>query len=128
MANDLATLDQGPPALPAGLAEQFDENSNLPERVTVPSLSYSGKVWSINMNGEQTRIEGKNQDGDLVPLPVMRVIVLDWAKMRGRAYYAGAYDPAKTAMPDCWSDDGDKPSTFVKEPQNGACKTCPMAA
>jgi len=128
MGNNLAILDQGPPALPAELAEQFDENSNLPERVTVPSLSYAGKVWSINMNGEQTLIQGKNSDGDLVPLPVMRVIILDWAKNRGRAYYAGAYDPAKTTMPDCWSDDGEKPSQYVKEPVNDVCKTCKNAA
>lgn len=128
MGNALSILDQGPPALPAELAEQLEDGSNLPERATVPSLSYSGKVWSINMNGEQTKIEGKNQDGDLVPLPVMRVIILDWARNRGRAYYAGAYDPAKTAMPNCWSDDGDKPSQYVKEKQNDVCKTCPMAA
>lgn len=126
--NALTILDQGPPALPAELIDQLEQDSNLPEKVTVPSMSYSGKVWSIMMNGEKTRIEGKNQDGDLVPLPVMRVIVLDWAKQRGRAYYPGTYDSAKTAMPDCWSDDGDKPSQYVKVKQNDICKTCPMAA
>ena len=98
--NALTILDQGPPALPAELIDQLEQDSNLPEKVTVPSMSYSGKVWSIMMNGEKTRIEGKNQDGDLVPLPVMRVIVLDWAKQRGRAYYPGTYDSAKTAMPE----------------------------
>jgi hypothetical protein len=127
-ANALTILDQGPPTLPAELAAQFDEHSNLPERATVPSLSYKGKVWAITMSGEETKIEGKNSDGDLVPLPVMRVIVLDWAKERGRAYYPGAYDPAKAAMPDCWSDDGAAPSANVKEPMATACKTCPMAA
>lgn len=128
MGTAITILDQGPPELPAELVAQLDDGSNLPERLTVPSLSYSGKVWAISLNGEMTKIEGKNSDGDLVPLPVMRVIILDWAKNRGRAYYAQAYDPAKTAMPDCWSDDGVQPSAYVKGPQNDVCKTCPMAA
>jgi hypothetical protein len=128
MGNALAVLDQGAPALPAEIAAQLDEASNLPERASVPSLSYKGKVWSIHMNGEETKLQGRNSEGDLVPLPVMRVIVLDWAKERGRAYYTGAYDPEKASMPDCWSDDGVAPSANVKSPQSTACKTCPMAA
>jgi hypothetical protein len=57
----------------------------------------------------------------------MRVVVLDYAKRRGRAYYEGAYDPAKPGSPLCWSDDGVKPHASVKEPKCGTCEGCPLA-
>lgn len=139
MGTDITAFVGG--ALPAHLTAFFDEvGSNIEDRVTVPSLSYEGKVWQISLNGEKTALMAKpNDDGDVLPLGVMRVVVLDYAKRRGRAYYEGAYDPAKPGKPLCWSDDGIAPDESLPpvgtlaEPgtpckQAAKCDACPWSA
>lgn len=128
MSNSLAILDNAP-SIPANVAEFFDDtdNSNLRPRETVPSLSYEGKTWTISLNGERKPLMRKNAEGDEEPLAVMRVIVLDYAARRGRAFYEGAYDPAKPMMPVCWSDDGIAPSSYVKAKKADACAKCPLS-
>lgn len=125
MSNALTMFDAN--HLPAHVASFFEEESNIADRVTVPSLGYEGKVWTIALNGDKTKLVKKDADGDEVPVPVMRVVVLDYAKRRGRALYEGAYDPAKPGTPSCWSDDGVTPNASVKEPQHAKCDGCPMA-
>jgi hypothetical protein len=127
MSNALAVLDAAPQFLGevAGMFEGTE--GNLAPKATVPSLSYKGKVWAITLNGEETKLEKKNADGDTEPLSVMRVVLLDYAKRRGRSYYPGAYDPEKVAMPECWSDDGVTPSANVKEPKSSKCDGCEMS-
>lgn len=101
------------------------------DRITVPTLSYTGKVWSVSLNGDVKKLEGKNADGDMVPLSVMRVVVLDYNERRGRRYYEGDYNPEKPSAPVCWSDDGITPHESVKEPPcgvGGTCAKCPMSA
>lgn len=114
-------------SVPAHIAKQFGGESNIPERATVPSLSYEGKVWTVSQNGEKTKLMKRTEDGDEMPMPVMRVVVLDYAKRRGRAYYEGAYDPAKPGTPLCWSDDGVVPHAGVQEPPAKSCEKCPFA-
>lgn len=126
--NALAILDQQRPQLPAHAQQFFDENKNVQDRITVPSLSYEGKTWSIALDGNKTKLVKRDNDGDEVPVGVMRVVILDYAKRRGRAYYEGAYDPAKPGLPACWSTDGYVPDDDVKEKQSPKCETCPMAA
>lgn len=124
MANELTIWGQG--GLPAHLTDFFAEESNIADKVSVPSLSYEGKAWTISVEGNKHRIE-REVDGEMVAVPVMRVIVLDYAKRRGRAYYPGSYDPSKVQQPECWSDDGITPDASVKEPQHSKCDGCPMA-
>lgn len=113
-------------ARPAHLDNYFQE-SNIETRVTVPSLSYQGKVWTVSMNGEKTKLQKRNADGDMEPVTTMKVIVLDYAKRRGRTYYEGVYDPDKEAAPVCWSDDGIKPHDSVAKKQHPTCQGCPRA-
>lgn len=128
MSNNALTLFDAPKlSLPSHVASFFEEESNIENRVTVPTLSYEGKVWTISINGEKTKLMKRNDDGDEEPMSVMRVVILDYAKRRGRAYYEGAYDPAKPGSPVCWSDDGVTPHASVKEPPCGKCQDCPMA-
>ena len=127
MAQELALFDQRP-QLPAELASFFEEEANIQPKQTVPTLSYEGKVWTIGLEGEKKKLMGKNQEGDEQPLAVMRVVVLAWNKQRGRAFYEGAYDPAKVAMPKCWSDDGIVPAESCKEKESPKCATCPQSA
>jgi hypothetical protein len=132
MANDLQMFD--PKAgVPAHVANFFSaEGSNIEDRAKVPSLSPQGKIWTISIDGNKTQMM-RNVDGDMVPVGVMKVVVLDFAKRRGRAYYEGAYDPANESAPICWSDDGITPDETVSDEVKSTktshkCDTCPMAA
>lgn len=122
------------PALSTKFATFFQENKNIQERETTPSLSYEGKQWAISINGERTVVQKKDADGDMVPVTTMKVVILDQNPVRGRSYYEGAYDPSKATMPKCWSDDCQTPSPHVKEPPmvDGkcvkSCAICPMSA
>lgn len=121
------TLFQGA-ALPAHIAAALEEGvGNIAERQSIPSLTYGGQTWTINLNGEAHIQEKTDSDGERVKAQVMRVIVLDYAKRRGRAYYEGTYDPANPGRPLCWSDDGKLPHASVSEPPHSKCDGCPMA-
>lgn len=126
MSTALTLFDQPKLAIPAHVGNFFGEESNVLERNTIPSLGIKGKVWAISLNGETTALT-KEVDGDEVPLSVMRVVVLDYGKRRGRSYYEGNYDPNNTAKPKCWSDDGIAPAAGVTEPQADKCAACPMS-
>jgi hypothetical protein len=127
---------------PAHIAQFFDaEGTNIQPRTTVPSLSITGKVWTISIDGQKSPLQARNQDGDLTPLPVFKGVILDFAKERGRAYYDGEYDPNNVSAPACWSDDGVAPDASLPGPFppgteikpgtsrkiNHDCATCQMA-
>lgn len=123
----MTLLDQyDPNAVPAHLAD-FGDESNIQPKQTVPTLSYEGKVWTVIMNGEKQRLTRRNEDGEKEPLQTFKGVILNYNQRRGRAYYEGAYDPAKPAMPVCWSDDGIKPHEAVESPVHPKCDGCPMA-
>lgn len=139
MANAMVQAS-GAPNLPAHIAKRMASRQNIPSQETVPSLTFEGRTWSININGEKTPML-REIDGEMVPASVMRVVVLDWAKTRGRALYAKVdedgvfrfttFDPKKTGRPLCWSDDGVKADkTIAARPfkgWTGTCDGCPMS-
>lgn len=115
-------------ALPAYLTDTLGElGTNIPDRQTVPSLSYEGKMWTIVKDGNKTKLQVQNADGDMVPVPIMRVVILNFNADRGRAYYPGTYNPAASAAPACWSADGKAPDASVKEKQAALCASCPQS-
>lgn len=113
--------------VPAYLDDVFGSESNITERSSVPTLSYEGKVWSINMNGDKTKLNRKNEDGDMEPVQILRVVIVDYSKSRGRTYYEGAYEPGRALAPLCWSDDNIMPHPSIASPQSTRCDTCPKA-
>jgi hypothetical protein len=115
-----------PNAVPAH-AQALFEDSNIADKQTVPSLGYEGKVWSVALDGKKTRLTKRNADGDEEPVSVMKVVVLDYAKRRGRTYYEGGYNPDKPAAPLCWSDDGIAPDASVAQKQSPTCEGCPWS-
>lgn len=115
-------------ALPAYLTEGLEElGTNINDRMTVPSLSYEGKTWQIVRGGDRQKLQAPNSDGDMVPIPIMRTVILNYNPDRGRAYYPGTYNPSQTAQPDCWSRDGKEPDPGSKKKQASACNGCPQA-
>ena len=127
MANEMVPFDFNKLVVPSHVASFFEENSNIQERVTVPSLSYGGKQWAIHLDGDETKLTKKNDDGDEEPLTIMRVVILDYAKRRGRAYYEGAYNPNMPGKPICWSLDGLKPHDTVQNKPAETCQACPWS-
>lgn len=128
--------------IPAHIADFFkDAGANIAPKQTVPSLSPEGKTWTISLDGQKTKLQRHNTDGDLEPLPIMKVVILDYNKQRGRQYYEGEYDPNKVSAPVCWSDDGVVPHASLPGPfpvgtpvESGqsrkmsvTCASCPMA-
>jgi hypothetical protein len=126
-ANALTTFQPGAvPAHIAAFTEELGDNTTG-GGITVPSLSPQGKVWTVSLDGQKTKLEKRDSDGELVPVSVMRVVILDFNKERGRAYYEGAYDPAKESAPVCWSDNGVTPDASVTNKQAPKCADCPQA-
>lgn len=126
MSNALALFDKKPPAL-ADADKYFGEGNIKDRATTVPSVTYGGKVWTLNVNGEKHKLTKRDDDGDEVPVSILRVIVLDYADRSGRTYYPGEYDPEKPGQPECWSDDGRKPHASVPAPKSATCEACPLA-
>lgn len=127
MANAL-TIFQNGAAMPAHIAKFNAEHSNIAERDTTPTLNVTGKVWAISLNGKTTPLLKKNEEGEEIPVPIMRVVIIDYNKRRGRNYYQGTYDPKKITPPDCWSDDGLKPSPTIAKPMCASCGDCKLSA
>jgi hypothetical protein len=115
------------PALPAELQEEIAGMSNLVPVERVPSMGVTGKVFSVSIDGNVTQLMRKDADGESQPVPLIKVVILDYAKNRGRAYYEGAYVKDKPTMPSCWSDDGVVPSEHVVHKQATSCGKCPMS-
>lgn len=115
-------------ALPAYLSDALGTvGSNIPDRMTVPSLSYEGKVWQIVNGQTRQKLQMQNTDGDVIPIPVMRAVILNFNGDRGRAYYEGTYNPAAATGPKCWSADGKRPDDSVKTKMSATCEGCPMS-
>ena len=127
MSTAMTLFDSNTLAIPEHLRD-LNDDGNIDDRISIPSLGIEGKTWTISVNGEKTPLMKRDSDGDEVPLSVMRVVVLDFQKRRGRSYYPGAYDPTKAAQPTCWSEDGVAPHPSILEPQCKTCAECPMAA
>lgn len=129
VSNALTAFQPG--AVPAHIAAAraaggLEDNTTI-GGATVPSLSPQGKVWTIGLEGQKTKLEKRDNDGELVPLSVMKVVILDFAKRRGRAYYEGAYDPDKESAPVCWSPDGITPDGGSPNLQAKKCSECPKS-
>lgn len=126
--NALTMFDARSGNLPAHVANFFgDEGSNIADKATVPSLSYEGKTWTIALDGAKTKLMRRNADGDEEPVTTMKLVILDYGKRRGRAFYEGEYDPSKASAPLCWSDDGVAPDASIQEPKAKKCGDCPLA-
>lgn len=132
MANALVKFD--PAAMPAHIAEAQQDGGNIVNAISVNKLTYQNKIWAVNVDGVKTPIMMTNNDGDEMPRPYIPVIIIDYAKKRGRAYFLGGFDPKKIASPVCWSEDGVAPDPKAPgTPKDDAgvkfatCAECPMS-
>lgn len=130
MAAELIPFDAKGKDVPAHLAALFggEGDGNIGPRITINQLSYRGKTFRRVVDGEEIAITRKDADsGEMVPVAVVNVVVLDHNKNRSRAYYDGEFEEGKNQAPKCFSGDGVKPDPSVSEPCSATCATCPNA-
>lgn len=80
-------------------------------------ISIRGGIFRMIVDGQEV---AKNEDRH------MDVVLVAAAPKTSRTYYAGTYQEGNVTLPDCWSNDGDRPDPRSTKPQASACATCPM--
>lgn len=113
---------------PANVAAAFDEDSNIKEKISIPSMSIAGKKFAMKVNGETTILTKTDAEtGERVNLNFVNVVVVAMNPNRSRTFFAKAYVPGDNQMPACYSSDGAKPDADVKTPVSATCASCPNA-
>ena len=129
MATNQALAIFDPAAVPSFVAEAIDAgDTNIVTRASTNSLTFSGKVWSITLEGNKRPLMKKNEEGEDEPVQIFNAVILAYPERRGRAYYEGAYDPEKESTPVCWSNDGVDSDPNAPKRQSEKCAKCPMSA
>lgn len=119
---------QTPAPLPDYLSAAFADDVNILAKVTMPSLTYRGKVWRMVIEGEEMVLTKKNDDGESVPIPQVNIVILEQSHIRGRRFYEGEYEEGKNKAPRCASVDGVKPDIDIENPCAPSCAACPNSA
>ncbi len=83
----------------------------------VKRISIKGGVFRMIVSGEEV---ARNEDR------AMNVVIVAAAPKVSRKFYEGVYEEGSKAGPKCWSADGDRPDTSVKNPQAATCAGCPQ--
>lgn len=97
--------------------------SELAKSVAQPSGGTNRRIQT-NTNGTFRRIVNGQQIGNAIRGEFSAIIVGMLPKV-SRQFYASAYNPdAKPALPDCWSNLGDKPADNAPNRQSANCATC----
>lgn len=91
-------------------------------KALVGGSGFSGK--RISIKGGVFRLISDGKEVAAIDERFLDVVITRAAEHIGRTYYAAAYDEDKPAAPDCWSADGVKPDTKVKNLQSPQCSTC----
>lgn len=116
MSNEIALFDSN---LPDYLKEVgVDEMTKaLAGNTGTKRISIRGGVFRMMVNGEEI---AKNENRS------MNVVVINGNPKVSRQFYAGKYVAGETSMPDCWSNDGEKPDVSIENPQCSTCEACPQ--
>lgn len=120
MANELSLLGGN---LPAHLRGQLDETTralmgSAGGESNVKRISIKGSVFRMMVAGKEV---AKNEDR------AMNVIIVGASQYNSRHYYEGTFTEGQAGkLPDCFSDDGIKPSPRSTSKQCDTCKDCPQ--
>jgi hypothetical protein len=86
-----------------------------------PVISYRGKVWRIRKGGHEENY--LNDEGEA--MPSIEVVIIRANPQPSKIYYEKAYEEGGADAPRCWSANGVKPDSNVKQPIAKACAVCP---
>ena len=99
--------------------------SALAEQLKASSTVYSRRIQTSNKGFFRKIINGE-QVGEPIRDEFEAIIVNMLPKV-SRIYYKDKFDPTKEAtLPNCWSNQGDKPEAGAIDPQHSNCADCPM--
>ena len=88
------------------------------------SSSFTTRRIQANINGTFKRVINGEQMGDAVRGDI-ELIILNALSRPSRIFYKEKYDPKKEAtLPNCWSNEGEKPEAGVPDTQNDLCMSC----
>ena len=121
MANELMNLAGFKSGPAKAFAGHFTEES-LADGIGggYPLIRYGGKVWAIQIKGDETKYVTPDGYG----APYIDVVILRQARHKSKAYFPNWEEGSKDA-PVCSSLDGVVPDPGVEERQNATCSGCP---
>jgi hypothetical protein len=98
--------------------------SALAQKLATTSTGSSRRIQA-NINGTFKKIVNGEQVGNAIR-GEFNAIVVGMLTNVSRIYYKEKFDPNKEAtLPNCWSNNGDKPEAGASDPQHGNCADCP---
>ncbi len=86
--------------------------------VSTPRISFKGKIFRLNQEGEE--IEKIKDNLDCI------IVGINPVNGYAKTFYKGEWVDGEPSPPDCSSLNGVYPDSWVSEPQNDKCITCPM--
>ena len=105
-----------------------DMESNIKEKISIPRLSVSGKMFTMIVNGESTVLTKTDPDtGERSNLQFANVVVVAMNPNRSRTFFAKGYVKGENQAPACYSSDGLRPDKDIKAPQSATCAACPKS-
>ena len=126
--SNVVSMDQKSALVVPDYLKSFDVESNITDGGSrFPTLSVRGKVFRVNIDGNETIVQYPDPSGELVPAQSIQVVVLDQGPVGARVYYGASYDPESSGRPKCFSLDGKRPDPSSPEPQSKICDMCPQS-
>lgn len=127
MSNEVAIHNQSQIAMPADLVALFGNvKANVASVERVNTLRISGKVWKVDIDGEVKKLTTM-VEGEEIPVPMVKVIILNQNPKRARALFEGTYEEGASTAPTCWSNDSVHPDADVQAPKAKSCEQCEMS-
>ena len=105
--------------LPAHISDVADEDTKAlaGKSVGMRRISIKGGVFREMLGGKELRASEER---------AMNVAIVRVAPHNSRQFFPGTYVEGEKVAPVCWSADGQKPDTGVKEKQASNCSMCPQ--
>lgn len=117
--------------LPAHLTSRIGAPSALGAAVSAGIHTGGGSSFKrISIRGGRFRVrDGSNET--ILPDSVLRAVIVGASPNVTKSFYKGAYNPkavGEEKKPDCFSNDGIRPSNNSADIQSQLCATCPQNA
>ena len=80
----------------------------------------------ISIKGGVFRLLASGKEIAAIDERFLDVVIVNSAPKVSRVFYMAKYEADKVVAPECWSQDGDKPSADVSAPQATTCAECPQ--
>ena len=98
--------------------------SALAQKIATSSSSSTSRIQA-NINGTFKKMVNGEQVGNAIR-GEFNAIVVGMLTNVSRIFYKEKFDPNKEAtLPNCWSNNGDKPEAGASDPQHSNCADCP---